>query len=142
MKTLDILATAAGLTVGYFIFKKNSAVGFAENDYPIVNSIQELPYVKDLQQRLIYAKQYAPHKVAYYEELIKEWVDRADYSVGANFPVKEGKSYLLNYSGIEIIGKLEFKNLERSVYIFTIVDPFTKQVRKQSFIRMDIIREI
>lgn len=50
-----------------------------------------------------------------------------------------GENYLLNYSGIEIKGKLVRYNSERYTFICEIVDPFTKALRNQSFIASDFI---
>lgn len=33
------------------------------------------PYLDSLKLKLISAKNFAPHKVAYYEELIKQWLN-------------------------------------------------------------------
>lgn len=56
--------------------------------------------------------------------------------------IRKGNRYLLNYSGIEIEGVLLLQNSERSTYIFDIICPFTKVARKQSFIRMDILKQL
>lgn len=44
-------------------------------EYPKFKSINELPYIQSLQMRLIYAKNFNPNKVGYYEALIKELKD-------------------------------------------------------------------
>lgn len=56
--------------------------------------------------------------------------------------IRKGNKYLLNYSGIEIEGILLLHISERSIYIFDIICPFTKVARKQSFIRMDILKNL
>ena len=33
------------------------------------------PYLDTLKRKLMYAKEYHPNKVAYYEQLIKEWIE-------------------------------------------------------------------
>jgi queuine/archaeosine tRNA-ribosyltransferase len=43
------------------------------NEYPKFTSIEQVPYLNNLQIKLIYAKDFTPHKVTYYEQLIKEW---------------------------------------------------------------------
>lgn len=43
------------------------------NDYPKFKTINEIPYLNNLECRLIYAKDFTPHKVAYYEQLIREF---------------------------------------------------------------------
>jgi hypothetical protein len=48
----------------------------AINEYPKIKSVEEIPYLNTLKIKLIYAKDFTPHKVAYYEELIKEFKDR------------------------------------------------------------------
>jgi hypothetical protein len=47
----------------------------AINEYPKFKSVNEIPYLHNLQMRLIYAKDFTPHKVVYYEQLIKEFKD-------------------------------------------------------------------
>ncbi len=46
------------------------------NEYPKFENIEQTPYLNNLEIRLIYAKNFTPHKVAYYEELIKEYKQR------------------------------------------------------------------
>jgi len=48
----------------------------AINNYPKYETVTETPYLLSLRIRLIYAKDFTPHKVAYYEELIKEYTSR------------------------------------------------------------------
>jgi hypothetical protein len=48
----------------------------AINEYPKFKSVNEMPYIQNLNIRLNYAKDFTPHKVAYYEQLIKEFKDR------------------------------------------------------------------
>lgn len=54
--------------------------------------------------------------------------------------LKKGSTAKLNFSGIEIIGTLHFRNDERFTFIFLITDPFSKINRLQSFIKTDIIK--
>lgn len=49
----------------------------AINEYPKFNSVEDLPYTISLRLKLNYAKDFTPHKVAYYEELLKQWLLRA-----------------------------------------------------------------
>lgn len=43
------------------------------NEYPKINTPEEVPYLISLKIKLQYAKEYRPEKVAYYEELIRQW---------------------------------------------------------------------
>ena len=60
-------------------------------------------------------------------------------------PIKitKGQKYLLNFSGIEIQGKLINTIYVNTPYFqFEIIDPFTKITRLQNFIKTDIIKTI
>lgn len=46
------------------------------NEYPDFKTIEEIPYLQNLELRLIYAKNFTPHKVAYYEQSIKDFKDK------------------------------------------------------------------
>jgi len=43
----------------------------AINEYP---KIAHCPYLDILRIKLIHAKDFTPHKVPYYEQLIKDWI--------------------------------------------------------------------
>ena len=43
------------------------------NEYPKLET-GNCPYLDSLKIKLMYAKNFTPHKVAYYEQLIKDWI--------------------------------------------------------------------
>ncbi len=45
----------------------------AIGEYPVYEKVEDLPYYKTIESRLRHAKEYAPHKVAYYEEILRQW---------------------------------------------------------------------
>lgn len=55
----------------------------AINEYPQFKTVDELPYLISLEMKLIYSKEFTPHKVAYYEALIKEFKDRYNPNIKA-----------------------------------------------------------
>lgn len=44
----------------------------AIGNYPILTP-ENVPYLVRLKIKLIYAREFTPHKISYYERLIKEW---------------------------------------------------------------------
>lgn len=46
------------------------------NHYPEFKDITETPYYLTIQQKIMYAKEFAPHKVGYYTQLLKELKNR------------------------------------------------------------------
>lgn len=44
------------------------------NECPKFDSVEDIPYTITLRLRLQYAKDFTPHKVAYYEEVLKQWL--------------------------------------------------------------------
>ena len=51
----------------------------AINEYPKLKEAN-CPYLDGLKIKLYYAKLYAPHKVGYYDQLIKDWIDHTPKS--------------------------------------------------------------
>jgi hypothetical protein len=105
----------------------------AINEYPKFKHINEVPYINKLQIKLIYAKNFTPHKVEYYQKMVDDAINGISEISMKELLLNNGYKVNIGNHGLIFVtpcnGKNEFmKSFEniKEAYNYYLVVPYNQ----------------